>query len=62
MDSPHDDVDFQLNPQKFFELHSMNTDGSNILRITYNSFFEVQPKVSPDGKKILRSIHYSPGR
>ena len=62
MDAPHDDVDFEINPQQYFELYSMNSDGSNIMRITNNSFFEVQPEVSPDGKKILCSVHYSPGR
>ena len=62
MDAPRDSADFQINTQKYFELYSMNLDGSNIMRITDNSFFEVQPEVSPDGKKILCSIHYSPGR
>ncbi len=62
MDAPRDSVDFQINPQKYFELYSMSLDGSNIVRITDNSFFEVQPEVSPDGKRILCSIHYSPGR
>jgi len=62
INAPRDSVDFQINPQKYFELYSMNLDGSNIVRITNNSFFEVQPEVSPDGKKILYSIHYSPGR
>lgn len=62
MDAPHDDVDFQINPQKYFDIYSMNSDGSNIMRIADNSFFEVQPDVSQDGKKILCSIHYSPGQ
>ncbi len=61
-DAPFDDPDFKANPQKYFELYIMNLDGSNIRRITYNLFLEAQPDVSPDGKKILFSIHLSPGR
>ena len=62
MDAPMGDPDFQENPQKYFELYVMNADGSDIQRITNNVYWEVQPDVSPDGQKILLSIHYSPGR
>ena len=62
MDAPADDPDFQSNPQKYFELYTMKEDGSDIRRITDNLYWEVQPDVSPDGQKIVCSIHYSAGR
>ena len=61
LDAPADDPDFQENPQRYFELYIMNAEGSDIQRITDNLHWEAQPDVSPDGKKILCSIHYSPG-
>jgi len=61
-DAPMDNPDFKQNPQKYFELYIMNPDGSNVQRITYNRFLEAQPDVSPDGKRIIFSIHLSPGR
>ena len=61
-DAPTDDPDFRANPQRYFELYIMNADGSDIQRITDNLYSEEQPDVSPDGKKILCSIHYSAGR
>lgn len=38
LDASHDDIDFRNNPQKYFELYSMNSDGSDIMRITNNLF------------------------
>jgi len=61
-DAPADDPDFQANPRRYFELYIMNADGSDVQRITDNLYWESQPDVSPDGTKILCSIHYSPGR
>lgn len=37
------------------EIYVMNTDGSNIVRLTDNSFADEYPMWSPDGKKILFS-------
>ncbi len=59
-DAPQNDPAFQSNPQRYFELYSMNTDGSDIQRITNNALWENQADVSPDGKKILCSIHDCP--
>ena len=56
-DAPQNDPAFHTNPQRYFELYSMNTDGSDIQRITNNTLWENQADVSPDGKKILCSIH-----
>jgi len=61
-DAPHSDPDFRENPQKYVELYIMDSDGGNVRRLTYNSFWEHKPEVSPDGTKILISIHYTPGR
>ncbi|KYK35920.1 MAG: hypothetical protein AYK19_01565 [Theionarchaea archaeon DG-70-1] len=61
-EAPSDDPDFQENPQKYMELYTKNMDGSTIKRITYNSYWEHQADVSPDGQKIVCSIHYTPGR
>lgn len=61
-DAPFDDPDFQENPQKYMELYTKNMDGSDVKRITSNSYWEHQADVSPDGQKIVCSIHYSPGR
>ena len=57
MDAPADDPDFQQNPQRYFELYTMNSDGSDIQRVTNNMIYENQPDVSPDGKTIVCSIH-----
>jgi len=51
-DAPVDDPDFKTNPQRYFELYTMNSDGSDIKRITNNLYLEAQPDVSPDGEKI----------
>lgn len=34
------------------EIFTINLDGSNRLRITYNDFHEIRPRYSPDGSKI----------
>ncbi len=47
-------------PQKYIELYTMNPDGSNVMRITNNQYWEHKPQVSPDGTKILITIHYLP--
>jgi len=47
-------------PQKYIELYTMNPDGSNVKRITNNLYWEHKPQVSPDGQKILLTIHFSP--
>jgi Tol biopolymer transport system component len=60
-DAPLDNPDFQENPQRYFELYSMRVDGSDVQRITDNLLFESQPDVSPDGRKIVCSIHYAAG-
>ena len=57
MDAPADDPDFQENPQRYFELYTMNSDGTDIQRVTNNMIYENQPDVSPDGKTIVCSIH-----
>jgi TolB protein len=44
------------------ELFTRKVDGSDVKRITHNSYWEHQPDVSPDGRKIVCCIHYSPGR
>ncbi len=61
-DAPLDDSDFQENPQKYIELYTKAMDGSDVKRITNNLYWEHQADVSPDGQKIVCSIHYSPGR
>lgn len=62
MDAPLNDPDFEVNPQKYFEPYTMNLDRFDIQRITENLFWENQPDVSPDGQRILCSIHQSAGR
>ena len=52
--------DFLLNYHKYFELYTMNTDGSHVQRVTNNKYCEDQPDVSPDGKKIVMGLHTSP--
>ena len=62
MDVPLCDTDFEANPQKYFELYTMNLDGSTVQRVTENLFWENQLDVSPVGQRILCSIHQSAGR
>jgi Tol biopolymer transport system component len=57
MDAPSTDPDFQENPQRYIELYTMNSDGSDIQRVTHNTYYENQPDVSPDGKTVVCSIH-----
>jgi Tol biopolymer transport system component len=57
LDAPIDDPDFQHNPQRYFELYTMNSEGTDIQRITNNMIYENQPDISPDGKTIVCSIH-----
>ncbi|HEC82539.1 MAG TPA: hypothetical protein ENI53_01465 [Thermoplasmatales archaeon] len=46
--------------KKYWELYSMDENGSNITRITNNLYWEHQPDISPDGNKIVFAIHYNP--
>lgn len=46
--------------RKYWELYSMEDDGSDVKRITHNLYWESQPDVSPDGKRIVFAIHYHP--
>ncbi len=62
MDAPSADPDFQENPQRYFELYTMNGDGSDIRRVTHNTYYENQPDVSPDGKTIVCSVHLNASR
>jgi len=62
MDAPSDDPDFQENPQRYFELYTMNSDGSDIRRVTHNTYYENQPDVSPDGKTVVCSVHLNASR
>jgi Tol biopolymer transport system component len=52
--------DFLDNMHKYLELYTMNIDGYDIQRITNNKYYESQADISPDGTKIVCSIHYSP--
>jgi Tol biopolymer transport system component len=61
-DAPQDDPDFLEAPQKYMELYTKKVDGTDVKRITDNLYWEHQADVSPDGQKIVCSIHYSPGR
>jgi Tol biopolymer transport system component len=62
IDAPKEDPDFIENPQRYFELYSMNPDGSDIQRVTNNLYYENQPDVSPDGKTIVCSVHLNAGK
>jgi Tol biopolymer transport system component len=62
MDAPSADPDFQENPQRYFELYTMNGDGSDIRRVTHNTYYENQPDVSPDGKTVVCSVHLNASR
>lgn len=46
--------------RRYWELYSMEEDGSDVERITYNLYWESQPDVSPDGKRVVFAIHYNP--
>ena len=64
-DAPVDsnDPDYQdyiNNIFKYQELYTMTINGLNIQRLTNNKFYESQADVSPDGTKIVMSIHYKP--
>ncbi len=48
------------NPQKYVELYTMKPDGSDVKRVTSDLYWEHKPQVSPDGKKILVTIHLNP--
>jgi len=61
-DAPLDDPVFRKNPQKYIELYTKNVDGSDVQRVTNNAYWEHQADVSPDGQKIVCSVHYAPGR
>jgi len=56
-DAPQNNHIFHTNPQRYFELYFMNNDGSYIQRVTNNISWENQADVSPDGKKIVCSLH-----
>ena len=45
---------------KYLELYTMNVDGSDVQRITDDDYSESQADISPDGTKILCTIHYDP--
>ena len=62
IDSPKEDPDFLENPQRYFELYTMNLDGSDIQRVTNNLYYENQPDISPDGKTIVCSVHLNAGK
>jgi Tol biopolymer transport system component len=61
-DAPVNDPDILNNTQKYFELYTMNADGSDVKRLTYNSYWENQAAYSPDGTKIVFGIHYNASR
>ena len=48
------------NPQIYVELYTMAPDGTDLRRITSNRYWEHKPQVSPDGTRILITIHQSP--
>jgi Tol biopolymer transport system component len=52
--------DYVDNMFKYSELYTMNIDGSHVQRLTNNKYYESQADISPDGTKIVVSIHYSP--
>ena len=56
-DAPFASSDYQANYQRYFDLYMMNEDGSDVRRITNNLYWENQPDVSPDGRKILFGFH-----
>lgn len=61
-DASPDDPDVMENTHKYFELYAMNADGSDVKRLTHNSYWENQAAFSPDGAKIIFGIHYDAGR
>lgn len=48
------------NVKKYWELYSMKEDGSDVVRITDDTYWENHPDVSPDGKKIVFAVHFNP--
>ena len=56
-DAPFASSDYQVNYQRYFDLYTMNENGSDVQRITDNLYWENQPDVSPDGQKILFGLH-----
>ena len=56
-DAPLGSEEYQANYQKYFELYTLNEEGSRVQRITDNLFWENQPDVSPDGQTLLFSLH-----
>jgi Tol biopolymer transport system component len=51
--------DFSGAYYKYSELYTMRADGSDVQQLTDNKYYEMQADVSPDGSKIVCSIHYS---
>ena len=45
-------IAFQSYRDGNFEIYIMNADGSEPIRLTYESAFDQYPSLSPDGKKI----------
>lgn len=43
-----------------FELYIINSDGTDLKRITYNNFFDSFPMFSPDGKKLVFASNRNP--
>jgi Tol biopolymer transport system component len=59
MDDWHEDI------KKYghnFELYMINTDGTGLKRLTYNSVFDSFPMFSPDGKKLSFASNRNPQR
>jgi len=52
--------DFQRSYLKYLEIYSMNVGGGGVRRLTRDTYSQSQADVSPDGTKILCTIHYSP--
>ncbi|GEM_PF-2845878 len=52
-DAPFASSDYQANHQRYFDLYVMNDDGFDVTWITDKLYWENQPDVSPDGRKIL---------
>jgi len=58
-DAPLASAEYRANPHQYFELYTMNADGSDIKRITNNSWRETQAEVSPNGETILCTIAFT---
>jgi hypothetical protein len=61
MDAPTDDPDFQQNPQRYFELYTMNPDGSGIAQLTHAEPGDVNadPSFSNTAPSKILYIHSS---